>query len=80
MRTLTLKNVSDELYASLRHAAKLHRRSLNQQAIFDLEAARRDGHFISEEELMADLADFRESLGFVAYDEEITQAKREGRP
>ena len=36
--SLTLKNVPDEVYAQLKAAAELHRRSLNSEAIVCLEA------------------------------------------
>lgn len=36
MRTLTLKNVPDDLYDALRHCAEKNRRSLNQEAIVRL--------------------------------------------
>jgi len=36
---LTLKNVPDEVYERLKHAASLHRRSLNSEAILCLEMA-----------------------------------------
>lgn len=37
-KTLTLKNLPDELHARLSAAAKRHRRSLNQEAIVCLES------------------------------------------
>lgn len=37
--TLTLKNIPDEVYARLKLSAETHRRSMNSEAIFCLEAA-----------------------------------------
>lgn len=37
MATLTLKNVPDDLYQRLKREAALHRRSLNQEVIAQLE-------------------------------------------
>ena len=39
MATLTLKNVPDDLYQRLKAQAAAHRRSLNQEAIAQLQAA-----------------------------------------
>ncbi len=36
--TLTLKNIPDAVYERLKNAAEMHRRSLNSEAIFYLEA------------------------------------------
>jgi plasmid stability protein len=39
MTTLTIKNVPEELYKTIKHQAELHRRSLNSEIIFSLEQA-----------------------------------------
>lgn len=80
MKTLTVKNITDELYERLGREAKANRRSLNQQVIFQLERSIPNGTVRSVEDELADLDDFRESLGFIAFDADITEAKREGRP
>ena len=41
MATITLKNVPDELYKALKHKAAIHRRSINNEAIVNLERALR---------------------------------------
>jgi plasmid stability protein len=43
MTTLTIKNIPDNLYITLKHQAELHRRSLNSEIIFSLEQAVKDG-------------------------------------
>jgi hypothetical protein len=80
MKTLTLKNVPDDTYERMSKAAKANRRSLNRQAILWLEEASDSAAEIGLEEELADLDEFRRSLGFVAVDSELTQAKHEGRP
>jgi len=80
MKTLTVKNISDDLYDRLGKDAKANRRSLNQHVIFQLERLVLAGSATAAEDELADLDDFRESLGFTAYDADITEAKREGRP
>jgi hypothetical protein len=80
MKTLTLKNVPDETYARIGKAARANQRSLNRQAILWLERASYNEPEVGLEEELADLEEFRQSLGFVAQDAELTEAKNEGRP
>ncbi len=44
MTTLTIKNIPDTLYKTLKHQAELHRRSLNSEIIFSLEQAVKSSH------------------------------------
>ncbi|MCI5147781.1 MAG: Arc family DNA-binding protein, partial [Candidatus Electrothrix sp. AR3] len=37
MPTLTLKNISDDLYTRLKEAAQTHRRSLNSEILYCIE-------------------------------------------
>jgi antitoxin FitA len=37
MTTLTIKNIPETLYKTLKHQAEMHRRSLNSEIIFSLE-------------------------------------------
>lgn len=37
MATITLKNIPDKLYEQLKHSAKISRRSLNSEIIYNLE-------------------------------------------
>ena len=79
MRTLTIKNISEDLYAQLGKAAKANRRSLNQQAIYELERSLVRGDEGNVEQELAELDEFRARLGFVAHEAEINAFKREGR-
>ena len=49
--TLTLKNIPDEVYARLKFAAELHRRSLNSEAIVCLESVLLPGRVSVSERL-----------------------------
>jgi len=79
-KTLTLKNLPEELHARLSAAAKRHRRSLNQEAIVCLESGL-GADVPSVEEELARIRALRESLGPRSFDpDEIDACKREGRP
>ena len=79
-KTLTLKNLPEELHARLSAAAKRHRRSLNQEAIVCLESGL-GADIPSVEEELARIRAVRESLGPRSFDpDEIEAFKREGRP
>jgi plasmid stability protein len=79
-RSLTLKNLPDDLYGRLKQAAQQHRRSLNNEAIVCLEAGLGAPSPSVEDEL-AEIRALRESLGPHIFDpEEIDAFKREGRP
>jgi plasmid stability protein len=43
MATITLKNVPEEVHAALKRQAKLHKRSLNQEAIVCIEKTLHNG-------------------------------------
>ncbi len=76
---LTLKNIPDEVYTRLKAAAKLHRRSLNSEAISILEAALVPGSAMPGERL-ARARELRAMLAagqFKARD--IDTFKRQGR-
>jgi antitoxin FitA len=80
MKTLTIKNIPDEVYARIGKAAQANRRSLNRQAILWLEQAADEAPGMHLEEELADLEEFRSRLRFTASASELSQAKREGRP
>lgn len=81
MATITLKNIPEVLYERLKHFAKLRRRSLNSEIIYNLEKsvglAEED-----PEELMKEIRAFRERIGKKVQltAEEIEKAINEGRP
>ena len=78
--TLTLKNIPDDVYARLRAQAKLHRRSLNSEAIVCLETMLSASIGVSAERL-ARVRELRASLGGAAFAaSDIDALKRQGRP
>ena len=78
-KTLTLKNLPEELHARLSAAAKRHRCSLNQEAIVCLESGLR-AEIPSLEEELTRIRALRDSLGSRSFDpDEIDAFKREGR-
>ena len=84
MRTMTIRDMPDEVHARLKERARRNRRSMNQQAIVELSQT---GFGESAEERAARVErEIRESdalraraKGFLT-SEEIDAAKREGRP
>ena len=78
--TLTLKNIPDAVYETLKRSAQNHRRSLNSEAIVCLESVLLPTKMIPSERL-ARIRALRAALTqekFCAH--EIDAAKREGRP
>jgi antitoxin FitA len=81
MPSLTIKNVPDEVYRRLKESARLHRRSLNREAIFCLERTLGHGHR-EVEEAISSLRRLHERLkGLPPLDDDFLEAaKRQGRP
>jgi len=82
MATLTIKNLPDEIYAVLASRAKLHRRSINNEAIVTLERSF-DLIPIEENKALERIARLREELaskGVWVTEDLINAAKKEGRP
>ncbi len=80
-RSLTLKNLPDDLYGRLKQAARQHRRSLNNEAIVCLEAAL-PPQAITAAERLEQIRALRRSLPTEAAftPDQIDAFKREGRP
>lgn len=84
MPSLTIKNMPPDLYDRLKASATRNRRSLNSEAIVAIERQfprRRTPE--EQRHLMEEIREFRERLakkGHIWTEEEITAAKREGRP
>ena len=80
MATLTIKNVPDELYAELTRTAKRHRRSINSEAIVQLETSLRK----RDADVEAELEEIRNNRGKITgvwlTDDLLDRAKNEGRP
>jgi plasmid stability protein len=80
MPSITIKNIPEDLYERLKEAARAHRRSINSEVIVCIEKAvgtrRRD-----VEDILARAKTLRElTAEYSITDEEINQAKRQGRP
>jgi plasmid stability protein len=80
MPTLTIKNIPDDLYLRLKRSAKANRRSLNSEIILCIERAYRSRR-IDPEAVLARARVLREkSAAYVITEDELTAAKRAGRP
>jgi len=80
MATLTIKNVPDELYAELTRTAKRHRRSINSEAIVQLETSLRKRDVDVEAELEEIRSNREKITGVWLTDDLLDRAKNEGRP
>lgn len=76
--TLTLKNIPDDVYARLKVAAELNKRSINSEALICLESVLAPGRSTATERLQRARA-LREQLGTAFDAEELDALKREGR-
>ena len=79
MATITVKNIPEDVYERIKEQAKRNRRSINSEIIMLMERAVMS-YRIDPEEILESARVIRESLNFVATEEEINQAKNEGRP
>jgi antitoxin FitA len=79
MPTITVKNIPEDVYERLKEQAKRNRRSINSEIIMLIERAVMS-YRIDPEEILESARVIRESLNFVATEEEINRAKNEGRP
>ena len=79
MASVTIKNIPDELYEQLKLIAKANRRSINQEVIFMIEQAMRSGDD-DLETTTDEIRTLRDSLNIYVTEEELNQAKNEGRP
>lgn len=80
MATLTIRNLSDEAYRILRERARRGKRSINREAVFQLETAIGAREVDLETEL-DEIREFRKTLkGLYVTETEVTAGKNEGRP
>jgi antitoxin FitA len=80
MVTITIKNIPDELYVRLKAHAKANRRSINSEIILCIERAVRSQQ-LDVDEMLASARILREKTrGYAISDDELEQAKDEGRP
>ena len=79
MATVTVKNIPDDLYSSLKNSAQLNRRSINSELIRCLEHALQPGK-LSPQERLARIDAIRPDIPVDAIDpEEISAAIKNGR-
>jgi plasmid stability protein len=80
MATLTLKNIPDDIYQQLKEAAKLHHRSINSEILYCVERTI-NPHKVNVTEHLAMAKQLRaKTAHYLLTDEEIDNAKAEGRP
>jgi plasmid stability protein len=80
MPSITVKNISDELYENLRRSAEANHRSINKEIIYCIEqmlmSQRKD-----PDAILSRARELREkSRDYLISDEELARAKRAGRP
>jgi len=79
MPAITVKNIPPELYEKFKELAKANRRSINSEVLLCMEQAV-EGRPRDAEEIIARARQVRElTARYLISDEELTQAKREGR-
>ena len=79
MTTFTVKNIPTELYNRLKQSAELNRRSINSEIIVCIEKAV-SSRRMDTEDLLARARVLREKTkGYRVTEDEISQAKNEGR-
>ena len=79
MPTITLKNIPDTLYLSLKESAAQHRRSLNSEILFCMEEILMPRKLTVEEQLSTAQFLRAKTSSMKMGAEEITVAKTEGR-
>lgn len=80
MPALTIKTIPDDLYARLKEAAKVHRRSLNSEILYCVERTLLP-YKISVSEHVAAARNLREkTAAYSLTDEILNAAKNDGRP
>ncbi len=86
MRTMTVRNIPDELYERIKKSAASHRRSINGEVVSFLERMfprlEDIGEYISEEELLKRIREHREEMarkGVFVTEEFLNKAKNWGR-
>jgi plasmid stability protein len=80
MRTLTIKNIPDELYEQLKQRAAANRRSINSEVIVLIERAVAAPR-LPAETILEQANRLREkTAGYMISEEEMRRAKETGRP
>ena len=78
MPSITVKNIPDEMYARIKQSAKVNRRSVNNEIIYQLEQ-KLFSNRVNEEEVLFKARAFRSKVKGSLSPEEIENAINEGR-
>lgn len=79
MANLTIKNLPDELYEKIKAIAASNRRSINNEVIVIIENAIEKDPIIYDDAIER-VRILREKMNIYVTEDEINQAKNEGRP
>ncbi len=80
MRAITVKGIPDDLYESLKHSAKMNRRSINSEIIVCIGRALRS-YPLNPEAVLETARRLRaQTAAHPISDAEFSEAKRTGRP
>lgn len=79
MASITLKNIPDDLYERLKQAAVQHRRSITQEILYRIERTM-EPRPIDVAATLERARQLRERAALYITEEEINEAKNEGRP
>ena len=80
MPSITVKNIPEHIYASLKHVAAGHHRSINSEIIYLIEKATTSQTFHPEQHLVLAERSRKKTKKFLLTEELLTLAKDEGRP
>ena len=81
MPALTIKNIPDDVYRTLKQTAEIHRRSINSEVIFCLENALMPKKKLTPPEQLARVESLRSAIpANVITADEISNAIDNGRP
>ncbi|MDY6904410.1 MAG: DNA-binding protein [Thermodesulfobacteriota bacterium] len=78
MQTITVKNIPPEIHKSLKNMAKINRRSLNGEIIYCLEKYTKMST-VDTRQLISKARNIRSRINHTFSDQEIENAKNEGR-
>lgn len=80
MATITVKNIPDTLYKTLKYQAAEHYRSINSEIIFLIEQATTCNKVDPSEHLLAARTLREKTAEYTVSHDELTKVKNEGRP
>ncbi len=79
MYSITVKKIPADIYESLKHSAKVYRRSINSEIIVIIEEAVQSKKILPEEFLVRARQIREKTANFKITDDEFKQAKEAGR-